>query len=350
MAPLSQRLNASAISSVSGVSGSQAGVAQLVSFLFHYLLIIGFLLLPLIVPGKVGAAGAEMMTSAADWTTKKIKSAPRRTLQRTAQFGAGTAARAGRFVGGGVIGTQLKRDGVKKWAQNTDKGLVGLAKRTIGQATIKTGEGLQNATYDLRNIDTIGKSDFGKGMGKGVEGWNKAVDAKKKKVDERRKSEMKLFGFDKMHETPENIVRLSRAERARDVEQGRVDDRKTRYDQAKADPTVNDSQLELYANAVKHAEKRLEEKELLVGQFKNRGDWEYTKQLQGRLVGGWSPKITTKAGFYSSADDLFKKWKTEGQSKSKKQKKAESNWLEGAASGNISNPPPPPASTPPATP
>jgi hypothetical protein len=339
---LSANLGHTTISSAGLTNGTAEKIAGgLVTFVFNYLLIIGFLLLPLIVPGKIGAAGSDMMTGVANWTTNKIKSAPKRFAQRSGQFAAGGTARAGRAVLGGVVGGSLKASPkMKKWAQEG-----GFIKRNIGQAVIASGAGLQNRTYDVRNIDAIGKSDFGKGMGKGIEGWSKALEAKKKKIETRKKDEMKLFGFDKMHETPENMVRLSRAERARDVEQGRVDDRKRKYDEAKADPTVSDSQLELYAKAVKRAEKRLEEKELLVGQFRNRGEFEYVKQLEKRWVGGSSPKITTKGGFYSTTDDLLKKWKTEGQSKSKKKKKAESNWLDNAASGNTSNPPPPPDDT-----
>jgi len=341
VAPLSLKLDGRGLNSVNvtQVTGSitEQAASGLITFVFHYLLIIGFLLLPLIVPGKIGAAGSDMMTGAADWTTKKIRSLPKRTAQRSAQFAAGSSARAGRAVLGGVAGGWLKDSKRLKTMAQSDNAF----KRFVGQTAIKTGSGLQNKTYDIRNIDAIGKSDFGKGMGKGIEGWTKAIKTKKDSLEKRKKEEMKMFGFDKMHETEENKLSLIAAEKRRDGDMIRLDDRKRRLEDAKTRGASQDD-LKMLLRAVDQAEKRLTEKELLVGQLKNRGDFEYTKQLERRLSGGGSPKITTKGGFYEMTDESLKKWKTDGQSKSKKKKKREDEWIE-----NGGTPPPTPA-TPPA--
>lgn len=359
---LSQNLNASALNMASGATISKEGAQGAVVFFFNYFLVIAFLLLPLIVPGKIGAAGSEMMTGIADWTTKKIKSAPR----RTAGFAAGTAsagvARGGRAVLGGVVGRGLKdRETMKKWAQNTDKGLGGLAKRTFGQAVIKTGDGLQNKTYDIRNLNSVKKSEFGKDMGKGIEGWTKTIKAKKEYLEKKKKEEMKLFGFDKFADTSENRVATALKEAERDTQGQTVKEAKTLYDNTVKQVATNaaarggtitaaDTQLlKTTQDAFDAENKKLEKIEQAVGELKNKGESEYMKQLEGRVFaghGGSHPSITGQRAFYDTQSDLNKKWKKEGQSSAKKAQAAK-----GARINNALNPTPtPPPTPPPATP
>lgn len=354
VAPLSSQLTGSALTSVSPgqVKGtvSESVAAELITFIFNYLLIIGFLLLPLIVPGKIGAAGSSFMTGAADWTTKKIRSLPERAKSasiRTAQFGAGVgasaAAKTGRLALGKGLGSTLNSKNLKEKAQQ--KGVGGF----FARQAVKAGAGLQNKTYDVRNINAVSKSNFGKGMGKGIEGWSKALDTKKKSLENKKKEEMKMFGFDKIKV---DEVKLNRAETKRDTLESETDSAKTAY-------------LANTANAALKAEyeakkKDLEDAELEVGKLKNVGESKYQENIADpRKNLSWMEKIpvlqahhdrivavlnktTIRNHAYSEAkEEVYKKFKDAGQSKGKKKKKAEDKWIEDAASGKTGAPPPP---------
>jgi hypothetical protein len=351
VAPLAQNLNGNAFAMVaSGRVSDPTMMTGAVIFIFNFLLIIGFLLLPLIVPGKIGAAGSDMMTGVANWTTNKIKNAPKRFAQRSGQVAAGGTARAGRLVLGKGLGSFADNKALKEKAQK--KGPGGF----FARQAIKASDGLRNKTYDIRNLDTVKKSEFGKGMGSGIDSYSKKLKTYKEDLDKKKKDEMKMFGFDKLKGDP---AKIAAAEMTRDRLETESNNAKSAYI---ANPNATTkARYEL-------AEKTLEEAEANVGKLKKYGDSQYQENvvdprrnlgwmehvplvgggLQSTIVGIMNKTTIRNTAYTQSKDDLYKKLKEEGQSKSKKQKKAENNWIDSAASGSTSIPPPP--TIPPATP
>lgn len=341
------------------LNATNTTTTEIFSFLFNFILIMGFLISLLIIPGKIGAAGADFMTNAAGWTTKKIKSIPRGTGRmaiRTTQFGAGVgasaAARTGRFFGGGIGENITNSKRLKKMAQSDS-----FVKRTIGQAALNLGDGMQNSSYDARNIGVVKKSSFGKGMGSGIESYKKAVDTKKKALEARKKREMELFGFDKRKDDPTIKASLqdAKAERSRAdqaYERAERDFRQTSSDLAEARRTSTGSvldqmriiaienNLQTQRETLNRTITDVENAEKVVGKLSNIGEFEWTNQAQKRWFVGGSPSQTSQAAFRKITKDLSKKAEKDGQSTKKKK--------DAAALAPLNTPPaaPPPPATP----
>lgn len=321
--------------------------------------------MPLILPGKIGAAGAGMMTNVASWTTNKLRNAPKRIGQRAAQVGAGATARAGRTVLGGVVGTNIKDNAkLKRLAQSKDTGLKGFVKRTVGQTTLGAGDFLQNQSYDIRGLDAVKKSDFGKGLGKSINSWSKNVDERKKEFEKKSKKEMKLFGFDKLEDNPAVKASLQDAKAQRRTVDQEYTVISKEFDKATTDLKIAEKSstgsaadvakintlktlIDTKRKELLDKEKEVKGAEKLVGKLSNIGEFEYLKQLEGRFFGGGSsPKPTRQAAYYSYRKDQEKKWNKAGQS-TKKRKDAAAL----SSGGTPSSPPASsPSSTPPSTP
>jgi len=285
-------------------------------FLFKFILIIGFMLGLLILPGKIGAAGADLMTNVAGWGTKKLKNIPRSSMQFGGRVAASGTARTGRTLGkwgGSIIGgsegskrrekLQLKAQEGGWWARQK----------------IKASEGLKNQTYDVRSTKFGGSL----GMGKGIESWNKAVDSKKKVLDERKKKEEKILGYDQIAKSDDNKAKVTIEEAKRDTHLETISKHKEELKAAQG-RHATDAEIKVITDKIKESEKELGAAELAVGMAKNAGDSEYLKLMQQRQ------KRWTVFGKLNAAEreaieklekDMKKKWKEEGKAKQTTKKK-----------------------------
>lgn len=336
------------------LNATNTTTTEIFNFLFNFILIIGFLISLLILPGKIGAAGADLMTNAAGWTTKKIKSMPRSFAQgtgrmavKTTQFGAGVGSsalgRTGRYVFGNKVANRIggKTEDDVKALKKTAQGTGWSAWKARRRLDI--AEALKGKTYDMRNIDAVKKSKFGKGMGTGIESYTDAIKTRTKEFEKTKKTEMERYGYDKAHETDEakKDIRQYEAERTRKEEV---------YKRAEIAFKASGSDIDL--QRMNTAKDELEEAELAVGMAKNVGEVRYmvhdakrwTQRVQnwagernsfiGRNTVGAPVSLRMRAA-ESIKKDYEKKWKEKGQSKDKKKSKRENDWIE-----NGGTPPP----------
>lgn len=306
-----------------------SSVDSIFSFLFRFILIMGFMFSLFILPGKMGAAGAGLMTSAGGFIKNKARSLPLRTA-------AGGSARAGRFVGGRLIGKTLLTDShkLKKAAQGTGAGAF------FAQMGLKAGAGLQKRTFDARNLDVVKKSSIGKDMGKGIKGYSDAVKDKKTTYEKRMKEEKELFGFDDIAKSDDQKVKIRATKERRDLKSTEI---KAMIKAAKLDvhpdgSRKTDTEKEAERFVIVAAEKELEKLEQKVGEAVNVAEFEYLKQLETRWISKFNPKITSRDGIAKMRKDVEKKWKKEGQSTTKRK---DAVLLGGAPS--MPSPTPPPA-------
>ncbi len=289
-----------------------------VEFFFSFFLIIGFLLLPLLVPGKVGAAGSSMMTNAANWTQNKIRNLPKSSLQFAGGAVAGGMARAGRQVGGRLIGGGLSdREDLKRVAQGTG------IKASLARQTLKAAGGLRDSTYDIRNT----KAGANLGFGKGITNWSDAVSAKKKKIEDRKAKEGKALGFDDMAKTPAGRAAISAAEQGRDIQainarrtQSTLRQAEIAYANATAGggmATIAQVQALNAARTAHEIEKdKLEKEEIKVGKAKMKGDVEYLKLIkarQKRWYGTAKYSLAQQEAIKKIEKELEKKYKEAGK-------------------------------------
>lgn len=375
------------------LNATTSATAEIFNFLFNFILIIGFLLGLLILPGKIGAAGADLMTNAAGWTTKKIKSMPRSFAQgtgrmavKTTQFGAGMGAyglaRSGRYIFGNKVANRLggKTEDDEKALKQRAQGTGFNAWRARRRLDI--AEALKGKTYDMRNIDAVKKSKFGKGMGTGIESYTKAIKTRTDEFNERKNKKMERYGYDKAHETRESKIAISRAEQERDrigrnvvtkkneisnlESQARATEQRLRNNPTNADVQAYrdiNNQLDTARNELDSIERTYGDAELAVGKAKNIGEVRYmehdaqkwTERIKDSVHGLKIPFTNlrpTDPVFYLRSGtkeqiqkDYEKKWKEKGQSKDKKRKKKEDEWLE-----NGGTPPPASSSSTPSAP
>ncbi|MEY4440785.1 MAG: hypothetical protein RLY49_411 [Candidatus Parcubacteria bacterium] len=299
---------------------------NLVLFCINFLLIIGFLILPLIVPGKIGAAGAGIMTSAGNWTMNKVRTMP----QIAARGAASTTARSGRYLVGDKLATSIggstkeKKEALQQRARGN--GLDAF----IARQRLKQSESLKDKTYDVRNINAVKNSKFGKEMGGSIESYNAVIKRKQGEYEERKKKEMKMYGYDKLHESTDNQVAIVKAEKALQDREVELKTRRDTLESAKKNPATTDAQLKTYLSAVKTAEKLVEVEEKKVGEFKNIGAVQHlehdSKQFLNRVDRFFSN--TSRKTLEKIKEENKKKWITAGESKSKRQKKASAKKLD----------------------
>ncbi|MEN9921513.1 MAG: hypothetical protein RLZZ517_491 [Candidatus Parcubacteria bacterium] len=305
------------IGSISGGNLEQAA-NSFALFFFNFLLIIGFLILPLIVPGKIGAAGAGIMTSAGNWTMNKVRTMPQ-IAGRTAATG---VAKTGRTLGGLVGDKVSNKESFKKLAQDPNAGTKG----SLARFALRRAEGLKDASFDFRNT-SLGKN---LGLGAGIDGYSTAVKKKKEALLEKQKKEEKLFGFDKPIQTPEEKaaakVNLEIAKAERDNKGAVLQKAETELKEAQAKlkaGNATEEQVKEIANKVIKAQDDLEKSEKDVGELmiKNqKGYVQIMENRQKRLFNSQRYSVTSKAALKAIQKDIEKDWKEKGKYKPKKQK------------------------------
>lgn len=315
----------------------------LLGYLFNFVLIIAFMLLILILPGKIGASGASMMTGAADWTTKKIKAMPR----RTAGYASGGVARSGRYLIGNKFANKIGGNTKEKREALQEKARSGnFLQRTTARAKLNASESLKGKTFDIRNSETIKKSEFGKGMGKGIENYTEAVKTKTKEIKDKRDKEMKAYGYDELHKTPENRTAIVNAEKVRKDEEETLTEHKDHLKFMKESGTGTAADIQDLMDRIIAQEKILEASEKEVGRLKNIGEDEWNKQSGSKKIRKFFGTTSGDAAL-KSQQETEKQWKEKGQSSARRKERSEELKLERSlAPRNTGSPTRP---TPPAT-
>lgn len=300
-------------------------------FLFNFLLILGFLIGLLILPGKVGAIGSDMMTNVGNWTTKKIKNLPRSSAQFGGRMVASGTARTGRYFIGDKLSGRIGGNTDEKKKALQEKARTGnFFQRNIARNRLKASESLKEKTYDIRNIDSVKNSKFGKGMGQGIDNYTNAIKKKQTEYEDRKKKEMKLYGYDKLHETDDAKLNVKKLEvKARNAEED-VKKKRSEYDSNPSSVTLDE---------LKKAEEHLKERELKLGEAKNIGAVQHLEHDSKRFV----KKVerffsnTSKKSLEKIKDENKKKWIAAGESKGKREDKAAAKKLEKTLSDDTSS-------------
>ncbi len=284
----------------------------LVQFIVYFALIIIALIIPLWVPGKIGAAGSGMMTSAANWTKNKIRTLP----QRSAGMAAGGVARSGRYLIGDKLSGRLvgKTPEDRKKLQEIARGSD--LKAVVARQRLKTAESLKDKTFDVRNTKTVQNSGFGKGMGTAIDSYNGAIKKKTAAYEEQKKKEFKTFGYDKLHESAENQIAIRDAEKLRD-------EREKKYKDAQDEFKKNASKENF--EKMNSAKKSLEGIQETIGRFKNLGEVKFMESYQNRFFQKLDQKIsnTTKLANKKIAEEQKKRWASAGESSKSRKLRAD---------------------------
>ena len=294
-------------------------------FLFSFFLILGFLIGLLILPAKLGAAGSDLMTNAGNWATgkiKNIKNIPRSTAQFGGRMVASGTARTGRYLIGDKLANRIGGNTDEKRKALQEKARSGnFFERNIARNRLKASESLKEKTYDIRNIDAVKNSKFGKGMGQGIDTYTNAIKQKQTEYEDRKKKEMKLYGYDTLHETDEAKLNIKKLEvKARNAKKSHKD-AKDAYDMNPNDVTLSE---------LKKAEKHLKDRELALGEAKNIGSVQHLEHDSKRFVKKverfFSP--LSRKTLEKIKDEHKKKWIASGESKGKREEKAKDQKLE----------------------
>ncbi len=301
-----------------------SGINVFIYTLFAYILCIGCLLLPILLPNRIASAGAGAMNNFGSWATGKVRGMPGMAGRFAGRTAMGAAARAGRANAGRRANNLLYGKGYKNKSEEDRKNhLKDLQLRARnGDSTALSALGkadkLRERTYDLRNVKALG---LDKKFGKGIQNWNGAVEDKKKKMEAERKKEMKRLGYDGM--ARDNQHAIVAAERERDIETDKLK-------VAKETLKLNDNTVN--RQAVIDAQKALETVEKKVGEQKNKGEAEYLEVMrrqQARL--GNRMSASQREAFKKMEEDMRKRWHEDGKAKKTTQRRT----------------PPPPGPTPP---
>ncbi len=315
------------------ITSSLTPQTDTVTYFYYFFLTCGFLLMVLILPSKIAGTGGAFVSGVTNWGTSKLRSIPKRGMQFGGRLAVGGGARLGREVIGKKFANKLggnteeKRKALQTKAQGT-----GVA-AAIARQQLRASEGLKAKTYDIRN------TGYGKklGLGAGIQNWNDTVESKKKALEERKKKEEKIFGFDQNAKTEENKNDIVAAEAVRNA-QGAVAKKagedvkaaQTAYTKAiAANSGATDAEK---ADAKKKMEdaRAIQEKELKalavheqkVGELKNKGDSDYLKLVEARNKRVWNRmSLSQKAAIKKMEEELHKKWKEDGKYKAPKEKK-----------------------------
>jgi uncharacterized protein YcbK (DUF882 family) len=318
------------------------GGASIFGFIFRFLLIMAFMIGLMILPGKMGAAGATMMTSVGNNITKRIRNIPRRSMQYAGQGAASVTARGTRRLVGGFVSdkiggnTEEKRKTLQLQAQ--ERGLKG----SIARQKLRTSEALKNQSYDIRNTKAASKL----GIGKGIESYNKAVETKKADMEKRRKKDEKLFGLDGEQNSLANKNAIEVAEGKREDMAKNLKDRKKFYDDAKNNSAFSAAEVARLETQFKDAQKLVENSELEVGKLKNVAEVKSLELMQKRNARLWNTMSATQhAAAKKIEEEMVKKWKLAGLSPTNRSERAQRI----REDRDLSNPSgtPPPAPTPP---
>jgi hypothetical protein len=162
-------------------------IDSFVTFFLNFALIIGFLLVLLVAPGKLSQGGSEIMGKVSGWTSGKVRSYAGRTAGAVTF---GTGAMLGRNTVGRGATRVLSSDKIKLAAQNP-KGLKGMAARALLRGSDKA----QDMSFDPRNTKLGGSLASKYNLGTASKGWKSTVEEKSKSYKEKMDKEKKLFGI-----------------------------------------------------------------------------------------------------------------------------------------------------------
>lgn len=297
-----------------------SGVNIFIFTLFTYILCIGCLLLPILLPNKIASAGAGAMNSFGSWATGKVRAMPGMAGRFAGRTVAGGAARTGRLVGVGT--SNLFSGGLTLDPAKRKQNLKDLQERArngdvAAKGRLRMAEGLKNRTYDLRNVGGFGKK---MGIGDGIKNWDDAVKAKKTKLEDKQKKDMKRYGYDKAGDSPVEQQKLEEKTALRD---NGVLDVKQKQQAFNAAMTSGNVALQNAARiTLEIAKADLKKAELELGKQKNVGMIKHFEMMEKR----WKHKMTPTryAALVKMKEEMEKKFKEDG-----KKKKSSSNGGQG---------------------
>lgn len=329
-------LSISSVTTYTSATGNAAGsIGTLFQMFIQALLITGALMGTVILPTKIAGAGNTAVAGIGGWASKKIKTMPSRVV-------VGGSARGARAIGGRVGGALTSDDNkfgkaLKSMATN-DKNI---AARMFGRTVLKGADKAQNSSFDVRNTGMLKSTKFGKELGSGIKTWKDEVDKKKKDSEKKKKDEMKLYGYDKLHETDDNRLKIREAEMDRDAKEVELKLQREVHKRVGTEATLI---------RLKELEKELGERELKVGELQNLGESKYNQDLAKRISSRLSINQTSRVARTQARKEAEKKWREKGESTEKRKERAERNRTNRDSSNNPPNPPPNPPPIPPANP
>jgi hypothetical protein len=167
-------------------------------------------------------------------------------------------------------------------------------------------------------------------MGQGIDNYTNAIKKKQTEYEDQKKKEMKLYGYDKLHETDDAKLNVKKLEvKARNAEED-VKKKRSEYDSNPSSVTLDE---------LKKAEEHLKERELKLGEAKNIGAVQHLEHDSKRFV----KKVerffsnTSKKSLEKIKDENKKKWIAAGESKGKREDKAAAKKLEKTLSDDTSS-------------
>ncbi len=288
-----------------------SGVNVFIYTLFTYILCLGCLLLPILLPNKIASAGAGAMNSFGSWATGKVRAMPGMAGRFAGRTVAGGAARTGRLVGVGA--SNLFSGGLTIDPAKRKQNLKDLQERArngdvAAKGRLRIAEGLKNRTYDLRNVGGFGKK---MGIGDGIKNWDDAVKAKKEKLEKKQKADMKRYGYDKAGDNPVERQKLEEKTALRD---NGIEDVKQKQQAFNAAMTSGNVALQNAARVtLELAKEKLKQAELELGKQKNVGMIKHFEKMEKR----WKHKMTPTryAALVKMKEEMEKKFKEDGKKK-----------------------------------
>ena len=278
-------------------------IGGMIVFLFNFVLVIIFMTFLLVLPGKIGGAGSDVVSKAGGWGASKA-----RNWATAGTFGVG--ARALRFgVGAGGAAALAGSEGSdrRKNLQIKSQG-TGLG-AFVAKQQIKRSEGLKGRTFDMRNTSVAKSMGAEKYLGKGIKSWNEEVKTKQKDYKDKLEKDKKMFGYDKIAERPEN---------QNAIRQGRIMSAKLEDNLKNAEQRYKTTGDSGDLKILQDAKKALELNEQEIGKFKNMGDHLIRLHHQKSWSNRLKLSATKSAAHKKDREELNKKWKKDGMSKDRK--------------------------------
>jgi hypothetical protein len=307
-----------------GTVKTEGFMADLVQMVMQVILIF--------LPVKASAAGGEFIGNVGKWTEGKIRSmraAPQKAAlwgaRKSGQVAASGLAQTGRYLGGN-LGSRIVGG-----SANTKKKLQAMARdgniaqRAWAKSRLRTAEGLQNRTYDFRNVGGVGKK---LGIGTGIKNWEGAVKDRKETLEKKQKDDMKRYGYDKMGDSDAAKLEVVARTAERDAQEVALAQHKRAYSASVRSGASQDI-LDDLKDKIVVAQTQVENKEEELGRQKNIGMQKHYEKMEQR----WRNRMTPvrRAALEKMKKEMEKKFKEDGKSKKNRN----------------SSPPPTPPPTPP---
>lgn len=160
-----------------------------VGFFLNFALIIGFMIVLLIVPGKLSKGGASVMGKTTKWANGKIRSyAAGATFGGAAMIGRNTV---GRIASRTLSSDKLRSDSQKTGGIFSKEGRQGM----VARALLNRADKAQDYSFDARSTKFGGEMAKKYGLGTAQSGWKTTVENKTKAYKTKMDKEKKLYGF-----------------------------------------------------------------------------------------------------------------------------------------------------------